>query len=99
LVGAKAKLDDLIAEANGGSAIPPWRIHDLRRTFVSGCARLRILSEVVERAINHTSGSFAGVRGVYNVHVYKDERRSAMQAWETHVTSRTRMATAPQKKA
>lgn len=34
---AKARLDQLITAANGGRAIPPWRIHDLRRTFVSGC--------------------------------------------------------------
>jgi hypothetical protein len=84
---AKARLDQLITAANGDRAIPPWRIHDLRRTFVSGCARLRIPSEVTERAINHVSESFGGVRGVYNVHAYEDERRSAMQAWANHVMS------------
>ncbi|EIM26831.1 tyrosine-type recombinase/integrase [Microvirga lotononidis] len=84
---AKAKLDQLITAANGGKAIPPWRMHDLRRTFVSGCARLRIPSEVTERAINHVSESFGGVRGVYNVHAYEEERRSAMQAWANHVIS------------
>jgi integrase len=78
---AKARLDQLIATANGGKAIPPWRMHDLRRTFVSGCARLRIPSEVLERTIK----SFGGVRGVYNVHAYEDEHRSAMQAWADHV--------------
>ena len=56
-----------------------------RRTFVSGCARLRIPSEVTERAINHVSESFGGVRGVYNVHAYEDERRHAMQAWASHL--------------
>jgi hypothetical protein len=62
-------------------------MHDLRRTFVSGCARLRIPSEVTERAINHVSESFGGVRGVYNVHAYEDERRNAMQAWATHIAA------------
>jgi integrase len=84
---AKARLDELIAIANGGRAIPPWRLHDLRRTFVSGCARLRIPSEVTERAINHVSESFGGVRGVDNVHAYEEERRSAMQDWADHVKS------------
>jgi integrase len=84
---AKARLDQLVAAANRGKAIPPWRLHDLRRTFVSGCARLRIPSEVTERAINHVSESFGGVRGVYNVHAYEDERRSAMRAWSRHVMS------------
>jgi integrase len=82
---AKARLDQMITHANGGKAIPPWRIHDLRRTFVSGCARLRIPSKVVERAINHTSGSFGGVRGGYNVFAYEDERRDAMRVWASYV--------------
>jgi hypothetical protein len=75
----------LLSEKEQGGAIPTWRFHDLRRTFVSGCARLRISSEVVERAINHQSESFGGVRGVYNVHAYEDERRAAMTAWANHV--------------
>jgi integrase len=82
---AKGRLDELITVANAGRAIPPWRLHELRRTFVSGCARLRVPSKVVERAVNHPSESFGGVRGVYNVHAYEDERRSAMQAWANHV--------------
>jgi integrase len=82
---AKARLDQLITVANGGRAIPDWRLHDLRRTFVSGCARLRIPSEVTERAINHVSESFGGVRGVYNVHAYEEERRGAMEAWARHM--------------
>lgn len=84
---AKARLDLLITATNGGKAIPSWRMHDLRRTFVSGCARLRIPSEVTERAINHVSESFGGVRGIYNVHAYEEERRSAMQVWAEHVIS------------
>jgi integrase len=62
-------------EAADGQPIAPWRFHDLRRTFVSGCARLRIPTEVVERAMKHTSETFGGVRGVYNVHGFDDERR------------------------
>lgn len=81
----KERLDALIAEINGGDPIPAWRIHDLRRTFVSGCARLRIPSEVVERAVNHVSESFGGIRGVYNVFAYEAERRDAMARWATHV--------------
>jgi integrase len=83
---AKARLDGLIAEANEGRPLPDWRFHDLRRTFVSGCARLRIRSEVVEAAINHISESFGGVRGVYNVHDYEEERREAMEDWARYVT-------------
>ena len=57
---------------NGGKALAHWTLHDLRRTFSSGWARLRIPTEVTEKALNHTSGSFGGVAGVYNVHEYED---------------------------
>jgi integrase len=87
---AKARLDGLIAEENEGRPLADWRFHDLRRTFVSGCARLRIRSEIVEAAINHVSESFGGVRGVYNVHAYEDERQDAMSCWGNFVDKTVR---------
>jgi integrase len=81
----KAKLDSMVTELNGGKALPHWVLHDLRRTFASGLARLRIPSEVIERAINHTSGNFAGVSGIYNRFEYGDERREAMETWARYV--------------
>src|SRR4051794_18878847 len=38
-----------------------WRIHDLRRTAATGMARLGSNLPVIERVLNHTSGSFSGV--------------------------------------
>lgn len=66
--------------------IPPWRLHDLRRTFASGCARLGIPIHVVEKALNHSSGTFSGVVGVYQRHDFAAERRDAMKAWAGHIT-------------
>ena len=68
-----------------GCPIPQWRPHDLRRTFASGCARLGIPVHVIERALNHTSGTFGGIVGVYQRHDYAEERRRAMDAWGTHL--------------
>jgi integrase len=82
----KKQLDAAITELNGGE-IPHWTIHDLRRTFSSGWARLRTPTEVTEKALNHVSGSFGGVAGVYNVHEYEAERAEAMEAWAKHVRS------------
>ncbi len=60
----------------------PWRLHDLRRSFVTHCAdRLRIAPHVIEATVNHVSGSKAGVAGVYNRAEYLDERRAALNAW------------------
>jgi integrase len=62
-------------------ALRPWRLHDLRRTFASGCARLGVPVHVVEKALNHTSGTFGGIVGVYQRHEYLDERRRALEIW------------------
>ena len=47
----KAKLDE-------AASLAPWIVHDLRRTFVSGGAKLRFPVAVIERCLNHTSGTF-----------------------------------------
>jgi integrase len=65
--------------------ITPWRFHDLRRTVASGLARLGVSLPVIEKILNHTSGSFAGVVGVYQRHDFADEKRKALEAWAAHV--------------
>ncbi|MEE7450199.1 hypothetical protein MRF4_21645 [Methylobacterium radiotolerans] len=63
----------------------PWVIHDLRRTVATGMARLGTPIEVVEKALNHVSGTFGGIVGVYQRHDYAAERRTALNAWASHV--------------
>jgi len=63
----------------------PWRLHDLRRTFASGCQRLGVKLEVSEAILNHVSGTRSGIAGVYHVYRYEDEKREAMLAWERFV--------------
>ena len=65
--------------------IPEWRFHDLRRTAASGMARLGINLPVIEQVLNHTSGSFAGIVGVYQRHSFADEKRKALEAWARFV--------------
>jgi integrase len=72
----KRRLDALLP-----ADMPPWRLHDLRRTCASGMARLGINLPVIEKALNHTSGSFAGIVGVYQKHSFADEKRAALEAW------------------
>ena len=40
---------------------------------------------VVERVLNHSSGTFAGVAGVYNRFAYFDEMRAALELWEQQI--------------
>jgi integrase len=76
---AKKRLDAAVPSA------PPWVLHDLRRTAASGMARLGVNLPVVEKVLNHTSGSFGGVAGVYQRHHFADEKRAALEAWAAHV--------------
>jgi integrase len=65
--------------------MPAWWLHDLRRTAASGMARLGINLPVIEKVLNHTSGSFAGIVGVYQRHDFADEKRRALERWGAHV--------------
>jgi integrase len=73
---AKDRLDRL---AN----IPPWTVHDLRRTAASGMAKLGVSLVVIEKVLNHVSDSLAGV--AYQRHEYAEEKRAALQQWADHV--------------
>src|SRR5580704_11125495 len=66
-------------------SIPTWVLHDIRRTVASGMARLGVNLPVIEKLLNHVSGSFAGIVGVYQRHSFADEKRAAMAAWARHV--------------
>ena len=64
---------------------PPWVWHDVRRTAASGLARLGVNLPTIEKILNHVSGSFAGIVGVYQKHSFANEKTAAMQAWAQHV--------------
>jgi integrase len=67
------------------SGVTDWVLHDLRRSAASGMARLGIALPVIEKVLNHSSGSFAGIVGVYQRHSFADEKRAALEAWGRHV--------------
>jgi integrase len=75
----KAALDKL---AN----IAPWTLHDLRRTFATDLAQMGVAPHVVERLINHVTGTISGVAAIYNRHAYMDEMRAAIDAWEKRLS-------------
>jgi integrase len=65
--------------------ISHWTFHDLRRTAASGMARLGVSLPVIEKVLNHTSGSFAGIVGVYQRHSFSEEKRQALELWAEFV--------------
>jgi integrase len=62
-----------------------WTLHDLRRTAATRMAELGVLPHVVERVLNHVSGTFGRVAGIYNRFQYVDEMREALTVWEAHL--------------
>jgi integrase len=68
---AKKRLDKL-------ALLPHYTLHDLRRSFDTGCARTGIRNEVIERCLNHSLG-------VYNRHDYEKEMADAWTKWGAHV--------------
>jgi integrase len=79
---AKLRLDAV-------SGVDGWTLHDLRRTTATGLAKLDTAPHIIERILNHVSGTFAGVAGVYNRHPYINEMRAALDAWDVFVSSLT----------
>jgi integrase len=63
-------------------AIPPFTIHDMRRTGSTLLHEKGFPSDVIEKALNHTIG---GVSGVYNRAEYSDQRRKMLQFWADYV--------------
>jgi integrase len=71
-------------EATGSS---DWRFHDLRRTAASGMARERVAPHVVEKVLNHISGSISGIAAIYNRWGYDPEKRAALELWGAYLES------------
>ena len=70
---------------NESVGIIDWTLHDLRRTAATGMAQLGVEPHVIECVLNHSTGTFGGVAGVYNRHRYLDQMREALEAWEGKV--------------
>jgi integrase len=78
---AKRRLDEVCGVVN-------WTLHDLRRSFATHCTeRLGQSPVVVDKILNHQSGSVRGIAAVYQRGAYLDERRRAMEAWATFIAA------------
>ncbi len=69
--------------------VNPWRLHDLRRSFATVLASKDTNIHVIERLLNHVTGSVSGVAGIYNRYSYLDEMRVAIASYEKVLSSTT----------
>jgi integrase len=72
-------------ELDAKSGVSGWRLHDLRRTCVSGMAALGVAPHVADKILNHQSGTISGVAAVYQRHQFLSERKEALERWGAHV--------------
>jgi integrase len=72
-----------------------WTLHDLRRTFATRLAEMKVAPHVVERLLNHKLGSIGNKTGgivsavaeVYNRAAYMAEMREAIALFEKRIAA------------
>ncbi len=79
----KLKIDRRLAELSGD--VEPWVFHDIRQSLATGMADLNVAPHVLDRVLNHVSGSISGVAAIYNREQYRDERKAALNSWGDYV--------------
>jgi integrase len=79
---AKAYLDEL-------SGVSGWTLHDIRRTVATRMAEMGVAPHVIERLLNHVTGTLSPIALVYNKARYLDEMREAIDLWDAHITALT----------
>jgi integrase len=77
---------DEALEGDGG-AIPPWRLHDFRRTIVSTLAAkpFRYNPVTLDLLLGHQPTSLSPVARIYQREEHLDDRREALEAWAKHL--------------
>ena len=101
VIGAQTRLGRFVFSRNGATpvgdfssqkrrldalcGVSDWRLHDLRRTTVSGMARLGVTPHVADKILNHVGDECRGAYAVYQRHEFLKERRDALERWGGHV--------------
>jgi len=73
------------ADLDKASGVTGWTLHDLRRTFRTKWAQLRLPREVAEKYINHVSGVQDPVEQTYDQHNYIPEMRHSIEVYTNYV--------------
>jgi integrase len=76
---AKERIDKI-------TGVQDWTIHDLRRSFATlATEELGVSPVVVDKILNHVSGSVRGVAAVYQRGEYLEQRSDALEKWARYV--------------
>ncbi|MGH9621176.1 MAG: site-specific integrase [Bryobacteraceae bacterium] len=67
------------------SGVEDFTLHDLRRTYSTGLAKLGVAPQTIEALLNHVTGTLSPIARIYNRHSYLPEARAALVLWEGHL--------------
>jgi integrase len=71
-----------ITRAQDRFGIAQWSAHDLRRTALTGMAKLGVAPIILGHIANHRTTTKAGMTlSVYIHHAYEKEKREALELW------------------
>jgi integrase len=79
---AKRALDSKMMAALG--ELPPFVLHDIRRSVRTGLSALPVPDLIRELVIGHTK---PGLHKIYDQHAYTEEKRHALELWATRLQS------------
>lgn len=77
------------------SGVTNWRLHDLRRTFSTNCARLKVPIHVTEKILNHVQGSISPIAAIYMRYDFEEEIREALLTHEAFILGLIRAQGSP----
>ena len=58
------------------AVLPPWTLHDLRRTARTLMSRAGVRPDIAERVLGHV---ISGVEGIYDRHDFVEQKRDALE--------------------
>jgi hypothetical protein len=74
-------------ELDKRSGVTGWKVRDLRRTFRSNMAKLKVPRHIAEILINHVTGTRNELDEIYVRYDFLDEKRDALGKYEAYLTS------------
>jgi len=82
--GSWGKFKKALDKASG---VYSWQLRDLRRTFRSNMAKLRVPREIFELLLNHVTGANKNdLDEIYDKYDYLDEKCEALAKWEARLS-------------
>jgi integrase len=76
----------LKVELDRVSGVKNWQLRDIRRTFRSNLAKLKVPREIAEIMLNHVTGANRNdLDEIYDRYDYLDEKRDALAKWESRL--------------